>query len=95
MNKEKISVVSIVVNVVLAFSKTKYGFLIASAQLMPRFSGSGKVVYEVRQKAKEISPNSEIMLIDASAGIGCPVIASVTGTNTFGLLRFKAGTKRC
>jgi len=72
-------------NAKIGFSKTKYGFLIASAQLMPGFSGSGKVVYEVRKKAKEISPNSEIMLIDASAGIGCPVIASVTG-NDYALL---------
>ena len=72
-------------NAKIGFAKTKYGFLIASAQLMSGFSGSGKVVYEVRKKAKEISPNSEITLIDASAGIGCPVIASVTG-NDYALL---------
>jgi len=60
---------------------TKYGFKVVSAQLNIGASGSGKVVYQVRKMAKELSGDSEIMLIDSSAGIGCPVIASITGTD--------------
>jgi len=68
-------------NAHIGHAKTKYGFTIASAQLEPGNSGSGKVVSEVKKKAKEISPSSEFLLVDSSAGIGCPVIASVTGND--------------
>jgi len=54
---------------------------IASAQLMPGNSGSGKVVFHVKQKAREIAPDADLMITDAAAGIGCPVIASVTGSD--------------
>jgi len=72
-------------NAYIGYSKTKYGFKIASAQLLPGNSGSGKVVSEVRKKAKEVEPKADLMIIDAAAGIGCPVIASVTG-NDYALL---------
>ncbi|MEA3429939.1 MAG: ATP-binding protein [Nanoarchaeota archaeon] len=68
-------------NAHIGYAKTDYGFSIASAQLSPGNSGSGKVVSEVRKKANEISENVEYMIIDSAAGIGCPVIASVTGTD--------------
>jgi MinD superfamily P-loop ATPase len=68
-------------NANIGYAKTNYNFNIASAQLEPGNSGSGKVVSKVKQKAKELSPNSEILVIDSSAGIGCPVIASVTGND--------------
>jgi len=44
---------------------------------------SGEVVSEVRRYSDEINKNlkSEIMLIDSAAGIGCPVIASLVGTD--------------
>ncbi len=68
-------------NAHIGYSKTKNGFYISSAQLLPGNSGSGKVVFEVKKKAKQIEPNADLMIIDASAGIGCPVIASVTGND--------------
>ena len=68
-------------NAYIGYAKTNYGFSIASAQLLPGNSGSGKVVSEVKKKAKEIEPKTDLMIIDASAGIGCPVIASVTGND--------------
>ncbi len=68
-------------NAKIGHSKTKYGFDVVSAQLNPGGSGSGKVVFEVKKKAKEISPDTEIMLVDSSAGIGCPVIASISGSD--------------
>ena len=44
---------------------------------------SGEVVVEVRKEAEEINKKikSEITLIDSAAGIGCPVIASLVGTD--------------
>jgi MinD superfamily P-loop ATPase len=68
-------------NATIGHAKTPYGFKVVSAQLNIGESGSGKVVYEVRKKAMELSEDSQIMLIDSAAGIGCPVIASVSGTD--------------
>jgi MinD superfamily P-loop ATPase len=68
-------------NAKVGYSITDYGFKVISAQLNPGESGSGKVVYEVKKKAENMSDGSEIMLIDAAAGIGCPVIASVSGSD--------------
>jgi len=44
---------------------------------------SGEVVAEVRKYSKKINEKlkAEIILIDSAAGIGCPVIASLVGTD--------------
>jgi len=44
---------------------------------------SGEIVSSLREKSEEINKKlkSEIMLIDSAAGIGCPVIASLVGTD--------------
>ena len=44
---------------------------------------SGEVVAEVRKRSEEINEKLkiEIVLIDSAAGIGCPVIASLVGTD--------------
>ena len=68
-------------NANIGYAKTEYDFIIASAQLEPGNSGSGKVVSEVKNKAVEKNSNADILLIDSAAGIGCPVIASVTGND--------------
>lgn len=64
-------------------SKTAYGFKIISGQLKMGESGSGKIVTEVKNKAEQIAKkvNAEIMIVDSSPGIGCPVIASVQGSD--------------
>jgi len=61
-------------------SKTKYGFM-AHAMLSPGESNSGKLVTLVRQNARILAEkeNSDLIVIDGPPGIGCPVIASVTG----------------
>jgi MinD superfamily P-loop ATPase len=68
-------------NAFIGYAKTNKGFFISSAQLEPGNSGSGKVVFEVKKKAKQLLPDADYMIIDAAAGIGCPVIASVTGND--------------
>ena len=63
-------------------SKTKYGFM-SHALLSPGESNSGKLVTLVRQNAKILAEkqNADFIVIDGSPGIGCPVIASVTGVD--------------
>jgi len=61
-------------------SKTKYGSM-AHAMLSPGEANSGKLVTLVRRNAKILAErqNSDLIIIDGPPGIGCPVIASVTG----------------
>jgi len=61
----------------LRIRNTNYGFPLVSAQLYPGEAGSGKIVEQLRKKAEEF--DYEIMILDAAAGTGCPVIASLRG----------------
>jgi len=63
-------------------SKTKYG-LMSHARLNPGEANSGKLVTLVRHNARQIAEreNRDLILIDGPPGIGCPVIASVSGVN--------------
>jgi len=63
-------------------SKTKYGIM-SHARLDPGESNSGKLVTLVRNNARQIAEeeNRDLILIDGPPGIGCPVIASVTGVD--------------
>ena len=69
-------------NAIISVGKV-YGFGIVSGQLKMGESGSGRIVMEVKRKAREIArkENAELILVDSSAGIGCPVIASVNGSD--------------
>ena len=70
-------------NAKIGTGKTRYGFGIVSGQLKMGESGSGKIVFVTKKTAEDIGrkEGAEIMLIDAAAGIGCPVIASITGSD--------------
>jgi MinD superfamily P-loop ATPase len=59
--------------------KTEYGFSLVSGQLYPGESGSGKIVEELKEKAGDYE--HDVMILDAAAGIGCPVIASIRGSD--------------
>jgi MinD superfamily P-loop ATPase len=63
-------------------SKIKYGFM-SHALLNPGEENSGKLVSLVRQNATKITEKEKIDLIlnDGPPGIGCPVIASIGGTD--------------
>jgi len=63
-------------------SDTRFGPLV-HAKLGVAKENSGKLVSLVREKAKEIAQkqNSKWIIIDGSPGIGCPVIASITGAD--------------
>ncbi|MBN1896210.1 MAG: ATP-binding protein [Candidatus Aenigmarchaeota archaeon] len=70
-------------NAVIGIGKTAYGFPIITGQLKMGESGSGKVIFIVKETAMKMAERerAEIMLTDAAAGIGCPVIASVRGSD--------------
>jgi MinD superfamily P-loop ATPase len=61
-------------------SKTDYGDMI-HARLTPGSENSGKLVTRVREEAKKNADESSLLLIDGPPGIGCAVIAAMTGTN--------------
>jgi MinD superfamily P-loop ATPase len=61
-------------------SDTRYGKMI-HAKLAPAAENSGKLVAQVRQAARESAEkqSGKLILVDGPPGIGCPVIASITG----------------
>jgi len=61
-------------------SDTRIGRM-AHAKLLPGEGNSGRLVTEVRKLGSKIAADNGIstLLIDGSPGIGCPVIATVTG----------------
>jgi len=63
--------------------KSKYGFNIISGQLKMGESGSGQIVLFIKTKAEQLAHerDTDIMLVDSAAGIGCPVIASINGSD--------------
>jgi MinD superfamily P-loop ATPase len=63
-------------------SETRYGPLV-HARLKPAEENSGKLVTLVKKKAREIAEKQghNLILIDGSPGIGCPVIASLAGVS--------------
>ncbi len=63
-------------------SKTEYGTM-AHAQLNIAEETSGKLVTDVRDRAQQVAEKEqrELILIDGAPGIGCPVIASLTGVD--------------
>ncbi len=66
-------------NAKIGTATTKYGFPIITGQLEVGQSGSGKIVAKVKDLAKQ--QDADYMIIDAAAGIGCPVIASIVGSD--------------
>ena len=65
------------------YTGKNYNVNLVSSELKLGELASGEVVSEVRKKAEEISKRiePEVTIIDSSAGIGCPVIASLVGTD--------------
>jgi MinD superfamily P-loop ATPase len=63
-------------------SDTRFGPMV-HAKLGIGEENSGKLVTLVRKEAKKIAEkeNKDLLIIDGSPGIGCPVIASVTGAD--------------
>ncbi|MBW1931840.1 MAG: 4Fe-4S binding protein [Deltaproteobacteria bacterium] len=63
-------------------SDTRFGPMV-HAKLGIAEENSGKLVTLIRKEARRIAEeqNRELLIIDGSPGIGCPVIASITGAD--------------
>ncbi len=63
--------------------KTKYGFSLVSGQLKVGTTGSGKVVNLIKERAFKLAEEQgcDFLLVDSAAGVGCPVIASIQGSD--------------
>lgn len=64
-------------------SKIKTGAHMIHAKLGIGAENSGKLVAKVKQEAKSLAEKleKELVLIDGSPGIGCPVVSSISGAN--------------
>lgn len=62
-------------------STTRYGPFVY-AELVPGEGTSGKLVTQVKRRGQELAQREgrDVLLVDGSPGIGCPVIASLSGT---------------
>jgi MinD superfamily P-loop ATPase len=69
----------LVENAEIRIKNNVYGFPLVSAQLYPGETGSGKTVDQIKEKAENFK--YEVMILDAPAGTGCPVIAALKGTD--------------
>ncbi len=65
------------------YTGKNYGVNLILGELKLGELASGEVVAEVRKYSEEINKKlkAEVVLIDSAAGIGCPVIASLVGTD--------------
>ncbi len=61
-------------------SETPYGPLV-HAEILPGEENSGKLVAEVKKRARDLAPAASFILVDGPPGIGCPVIASLSGAD--------------
>lgn len=63
-------------------SETRFGPMV-HARLGPAGENSGKLVSLLRSEAQKVasSRNMELVIVDGAPGIGCPVIASITGAD--------------
>jgi MinD superfamily P-loop ATPase len=63
-------------------SDTRYGPMV-HARLIPGGENSGKLVSKVRETARALADEikSELILVDGPPGVGCAVIASVSGAS--------------
>ncbi len=63
-------------------SQTRYGTMV-HAKLGVAAENSGKLVSVIRREAKRIAEETQtgLIIVDGPPGIGCPVIASVTGAS--------------
>ncbi|MDD3647288.1 MAG: ATP-binding protein [Candidatus Dojkabacteria bacterium] len=68
-------------NCTLSHYETKYGFPVIQGQIEPGEAESGEAVTEIRKYAKALGDRETMYIQDAAAGIGCPVIASIVGSD--------------
>lgn len=76
---EAIKMVPVVAGELRLFSD--FGNVFSTAQLKMGNGTSGLLVTEVKKQMKDAATDAELAIIDGSPGIGCPVIASLSGVD--------------
>lgn len=61
-------------------TKTEKG-IVSRAEMGVGSDASGKLITFIRKNGKKFSKDEKLTVIDGSPGIGCPVIASITGSD--------------
>lgn len=61
-------------------SRTRFGPMV-HAELELGEEATGKMVTEVRRRAESLAGPDDLVIVDGSPGIGCPVIASLKGVD--------------
>ena len=61
-------------------TRTDEGYL-TRAEMEIGSDGSGKLVTQLRKNARKLAQPGDVVIIDGSPGIGCPVISSITGAD--------------
>ncbi len=56
---------------------------LAHARLFPGSGNSGLLVTEVKKRAASLADGADLLLADGPPGIGCPLIATVSGMDAF------------
>jgi len=67
----------------VVYTGKNYNVYLVSGELKLGELSSGEIVAEVRKHSEEINKKikADVVLIDSAAGVGCPVIASLVGTD--------------
>lgn len=65
----------------LFVSNTRRGMTLVHAELAPGEDTSGKLVRKVRERADVLAGEAALIVVDAPPGIGCPLIASLSGSD--------------
>ena len=76
---EAITLIPAVAGELMLYSDSKKVF--STAQLKMGSGTSGMLVTEVKKQMKSVEVNARLAIIDGSPGIGCPVIASLSGVD--------------
>ena len=76
---EAINMIPAVAGELMLYSDEEKAF--STAQLKMGSGTSGMLVTEVKKRLKSASIDTELAIIDGSPGIGCPVIASLSGVD--------------
>lgn len=65
-----------------AFITDANGEIISRAEMEIGSDGSGKLITVLKKNGKRFSEDKKLTIVDGSPGIGCPVIASITGSES-------------
>ncbi|MBN2100395.1 ATP-binding protein [Candidatus Dojkabacteria bacterium] len=68
-------------NCTLSHYETEYDFPVVQGQIEPGEAESGEAVTEIRKYADTLCKKDAVIIQDGAAGIGCPVIASIVGSD--------------